>query len=58
MFLLTPLRQILAPCLHVGAAVPDASETGVGGEESGGVVLGVELGVDKGATVYAPTINF
>ena len=48
--LLVPLRKILAPCLHVGAAVPDASETWLGGEESGGVVLVVELGVDKGAT--------
>ena len=42
-----------APCLHVGAAVPDASETGVGGEETGGIVFVVELVVDKGATLYA-----
>lgn len=54
--LLVPLRQILAPCLQVGAAVPDASETGVGGKETGGVVLGVELVVDKGSTVYACAI--
>jgi hypothetical protein len=43
--------------LHVGDAVPDTSETCVGGEESGGVVLVVEDGVDKGATLYAPAIN-
>jgi len=42
-----------APCLHVGAAVPDASDTGVGGEETGGLVLVVESVVDKGATLYA-----
>ncbi len=42
-----------APCLHVGAAVPDASDTGVGGKEDGGVVFVVEFVVDKGATLYA-----
>ena len=42
-----------APCLHVGAAVPDTSDTGVGGEETGGLVLAVESVVDKGATLYA-----
>jgi hypothetical protein len=52
-FLLTPLRQMRAPCLHTGAAVPDASDTGVGGNETGGVVLVVEPVVDKGATLYA-----
>jgi len=45
-----------APCLHVGAAVPDASDTGVGGEETGGLVLVVESVVDKGATLYAAPI--
>jgi len=43
-----PERYILAPCLQVGDAVPEASETGVGGEDGGGVVFVVEVGVDKG----------
>ena len=51
--LLVPLLKIRAPCLHVGAAVPDTSDTGLGGEESGGVVFVVEFVVDKGATLYA-----
>ena len=45
-----------APCLHVGAAVPDASDTGVGGNETGGFVFVVEPVVDKGATLYAAAI--
>ena len=48
-----------APCLHVGAAVPDASDTGVGGNDTGGFVFVVEPVVDKGATLYAaPSILF
>jgi len=46
-----PDLWIRAPCLHVGAAVPERSETGVGGKEGEGVVLGVELDVDKGIAV-------
>jgi hypothetical protein len=45
-----------APCLHVGAAVPDASETGLGGDDSGGFVFVVEFVVDKGSTLYAAPI--
>ena len=53
-----PDLWIRAPCLHVGAAVLEASTAGVGGDKGGGVVFVVVVGVDKGIAVYATPTSF
>ena len=53
-----PDLYFLAPCWHVGADVADGADAWGGVEDCGGFMLVVELGVDKGAVLLAPTTNF